>query len=221
MRREGHPAEETLGLDVIIHCPTCSSDSRMAVEWCTQRGSDARVEGDRQRQKTLDDYLSWMTDLILKDQLNGATGRIAQTLARTKTLTALHVLDGDRKAQVLQFLYEAALIGAPPKVNLNGADLRGANLDEATLAGAELRGVQFSKATFRGANLSGALLLGSDFRHADFSRANLECARLNQASLVGANFQDARVAGVDIEDADMRNASSRSLNSYEEVSHEK
>jgi hypothetical protein len=52
-----------------------------------------------------------------------------RTLARARTLTVLSRLDGDRKAQVVQFLHEAGLIDRQQHVlALSGADLNGANL---------------------------------------------------------------------------------------------
>ena len=101
-------------------------------------------------------------------------------------MAALRGLDGGRKAQLLQFLYEAGLIGPTPVVKLNGADFVGAKLDESVLKSVELRGVYFPKASFRKATLVDADLRGSDFTEADFTEANLKGANLIQANLSGA-----------------------------------
>jgi uncharacterized protein YjbI with pentapeptide repeats len=79
----------------------------------------------------------------------------------------LRILDGSRKAQTIQFLYESGLISKNPIVQLNGANLRRAEFSGATLSAVELRGVYFGKANFRGANLAGADVRGSDFSCAD------------------------------------------------------
>src|SRR5215213_8515887 len=80
-----------------------------------------------------------------------------RTVARARTLTILSRLDRARKRSVLQFLYEARLIGATPIgvshdkdeqvvqaiVDLSGADLRGIDLQGANLQGANLQGLAF------------------------------------------------------------------------------
>ena len=153
----------------------------------SRKKSQSRVEADRQRQSTLDDYLECMTEILLEGKLTGSSAiPAAKDIARTRTLAALRSLDGGRKAQLLQFLYEGGLIGPTPAVQLNGADFGGAQLDEAVLRGVELRGVYFPKASFRKAMLVNADFRGSDFEGADFTGANLEGANLAQANLSGA-----------------------------------
>jgi site-specific recombinase XerC len=61
-------------------------------------------------------------------------------LAKWQTLRVLPRLDGERKARVLQFLYETGLIIEERSVfDLLGADLRAAELRGANLRGADLR----------------------------------------------------------------------------------
>jgi hypothetical protein len=157
----------------------------------SRKASEARVEADRQRQKTLDDYLECMTSMLLARSLNAQeTSESARGIARTRTLAALRSLDGGRKAQLLQFLYESGLIGPSPVVQLNGADLTGAEMDEAVLRNAELRGVHFEGASFRNATLTGADLRGSDFSRADFTGATMDGTNFTQAILVDAVITD-------------------------------
>ena len=73
---------------------------------------------DRAHEEALRGYLEQMTTLITEHRLrssradlDGATD--AQALARTLTLTVLRRLDGDRRALVVQFLFEAGLMTAP------------------------------------------------------------------------------------------------------------
>src|SRR5438128_9862123 len=81
----------------------------------SRKVSEARVEADRQRQATLDQYLEAIADMLLKSSFTGASAvKDAKEVARTRTLAALRSLDGGRKAQLLQFLYEAGLVGSPP-----------------------------------------------------------------------------------------------------------
>ncbi|CAA9455971.1 MAG: Pentapeptide repeat family protein [uncultured Rubrobacteraceae bacterium] len=70
------------------------------------------------------------------------------------TLSVLPRLDGERKACVLQFLYETDLITKDPSVvDLLGADLGEANLNGANLSGTDLRGVDLNGANLREADL--------------------------------------------------------------------
>lgn len=173
----------------------------------SRKAADAKTENDRQRQKSLDDYFEWITDLILEGHLDSEQkGHEARSLARTKTLTVLRVLDGDRKAQVLQFLYEAQMLRSPPTISLVGADFRGAVLDEATLMNAEIRGSYFAGATFRAANLRGADMRGCDFTKADFSGANLMGGNFKQAILSGATLLATNLTDVNLDDADLSRA---------------
>ena len=79
--------------------------------------------------------------------------------------------------------------------NLRGADLRGADLCGADLRGADLRGADLCDAelyyaNLRGANLYGADLCGADLRGADLCDANLCNADLCDANLRGVKNTD-------------------------------
>ena len=88
------------------------------------------------------------------------------------------------------------------KINLGGADLRGANLGGANLCDANLRGADLCDAYLRGADLRGANLGG----------ANLCDANLGGADLGGANLCDAYLRGADLCDAYLRVAYLRGAN---------
>ena len=170
----------------------------------SRKRSERAVESDRQKQQILDGYFEYVSDLLLSNHLsNTTTADLARELARTRTLTALRLLDGKRKAQVLQFLYEARLIDPRPVINLNGADFKGALLDEATLSGAELRGAYFAGASIRFATLVGTDIRGSDFSGVDFTWSDLTNARLAQAKLDNANIQTATLKDTDLSDVDL------------------
>lgn len=78
------------------------------------------------------------------------------------------------------------------------ANLRGAQLDGADLRGADLTSGNLSQASLRGADLSGAILRGVDFNRSDLSGtilqganlalSNLQAARLDGTMLEGANL---------------------------------
>ena len=173
----------------------------------SRKRSERRLEADRQRQKTLDDYYTCLTELLLQGRLKCSdTNTEVRNIARTRTLAALRLLDPGRRAQLLQFVYEAGLINASPVINLNGADFTGALLDEATLAHAELRGVDFRGASLKNANLQHADLRGSDFSEAAFIRARLQNAKLVQARMTKANLTDADLRGADLDQVEFSGA---------------
>jgi hypothetical protein len=112
-----------------------------------------RIEDDRVQESVLQSYIQDMTGLLLDKGL--ATSKLddpVRQIARSRTLTAVRQLGGDRKGVLLQFLYESNLIRKiDPIVRLNGANLRDIDLrrdliqDESfTIVGAELGGVDLS-----------------------------------------------------------------------------
>ena len=72
-----------------------------------------------------------------------------------------------------------------PNENLDGEDLRLANLEGTNLSGS----------SFRKANLEGANLAGCDLSDCDFTGANLDGADLAFAKVDGAIFKDCSVEG--------------------------
>ncbi|MEW8338186.1 MAG: pentapeptide repeat-containing protein [Candidatus Thiodiazotropha sp.] len=170
----------------------------------SRKRSEQEVESDRQKQEILDDFFAYISELLLEKNLSNSCAQSAvREVARTRTLMALRLLDGKRKAQVLQFIYEAKLIHKNPIIQLNGADFRGALLDEATLSGAELRGVYFTGASIRRATLVGADLRGSDFSDVNFYGSNLRNAQLVQATLEGADLRTSILDNTDLSDVNL------------------
>ena len=68
------------------------------------------------------------------------------------------------------------------RINLRGADLRGADLSGGDLFGADLRGADLFGADLRGADLRGAGLRGADLSRADLRGADLRRAKFNWQS---------------------------------------
>jgi uncharacterized protein YjbI with pentapeptide repeats len=178
-----------------------------------QRTSDERqaqaeqaLEKQRAQDTTLEAYLGQMGTLLLHENLrNPEDDSEVETLAQARTLTVLARLGSDleqgpaRKRVVIQFLYEASLIGSligsnDPVISLKEADLAGVDLSGATLAGADLSGADLSGADLYswvfsstlyedGADLSGADLREADLFQANLSKTNLSRANLNYADL--------------------------------------
>ncbi len=183
------------------------------------RKQDRAIADDRRNQAILEAYLDRMTELLLrKDGLRESQeGDEVRSIARTRTLAVLRSLDGHRKGQVVQFLYESDLIG--PKlvvVLLNGAGLDGAelvvaNLDGANLIGAylaraDLRGAKLTRANLSGAFLSSANLIGADLGGAYLAGADLTRAKPMRANLSGANLYGADLSGAKLHWADLSGA---------------
>ncbi len=95
--------------------------------------------------------------------------------------------------------------------NLCGADLRGANLCDANLRGADLRGANLCDANLCGANLCdanlcGANLCGANLCDANLCDTNLCDANLCDTNLCDANLCDTNLRGADLYGADLRDA---------------
>jgi uncharacterized protein YjbI with pentapeptide repeats len=187
---------------------------------------DRRIAADRaaaeeaRRDGTLQGYLDQMSDLMLREKLLTSTQVSAvRAVARTVTLAALRRLDGERKAAVVQFLYEADLLRtyeadatiASPVVLLRGADLSGADLRHAELSGAELSGVNLTGADLTGADLNESHFVFSRLGHAQLSRTHLDTTDFTGADLTGADLSFAylvrtNLAGARLKDVNLTGA---------------
>jgi uncharacterized protein YjbI with pentapeptide repeats len=198
--------------------------SRRAEE--DRKRADERAQVDRElaadglRQAALQDYLDRMSELLLKEGLGGPQpSEAVRNVARAHTLTVLNRLksDGERKASVIQFLYEASLIRMPaPTVDLKNANLVQAKMWSANLHGAALAHVDLRRSTishadlrrtdFRGAHLGAVDLSKADLRKADLRKAKLLLTNLYEASLSGADLREAILRGADLREANLANA---------------
>jgi hypothetical protein len=192
------------------------------------RRSALKIADDQQQEATLKAYLDDMTTLLLGEKLGdqAPTSAEAAVLARSKTITALSRLtDPQRKAAVVQFLYESHLIGyydSPHSslhhsiidlsgallsgANLSSVNLSGANLSGADLSGANLSRADLSSATLRSAILRNANLSNADLFDADLYDANLSGAMVRDATLRSANLNEAYLGGIDLSGADLDSA---------------
>ncbi len=205
--------------------------------------SERRIEEQRAQDVALQEYLDQMSSLLLDDDrpLRQSTegSEEARILARARTLTVLTRLKGQlgtpqpeipqpgvpvsfRRGSVLQFLYEAHLIGhmpdqkpnegerIPAVISLAGADLSGSMIQGRTTK-LSLRGVDLHDTYLHGAILEGADLRDADLSGAFLGRANLSFTDLRDADLSGAflieaDLNSARLGGVDLSDAHLIDA---------------
>ena len=102
-------------------------------------------------------------------------------------------------SDVVESLRTARARGVRPEAP--GANLRRADLWNASLWGANLRGANLWGANLRRADLSGADLRGANLRDADLRRASLWVANLRDADLRGASLWGANLWGANLRDA--------------------
>lgn len=158
----------------------------------TQQKRQLETEQNKKNQDTLDTYFNRMTELLLKENLRiSPIDSEVRSVARTLTLTALKHVDGKRKGQIVQFLYEAKLI-------YKGRDITVINLDHADLTEADLSNLRLGQASFpycdfSKANLKGAWLKGANLAQSYFYQSNLEEAILDYAGLEYALFPEANL----------------------------
>ncbi len=152
------------------------------------------------RENALQQYLDKMTELLSEENQRLATNNSEQRyMARTRTLTVLRGLDGERKGIVVRFLHEATLIQGSDddvKILLVGSDLSYANLSGTTLKEINLNGTNLYYANMENSDLSSSYLKNSFLSGASLARANLS----------GANLSMANLENTDLTDADLREA---------------
>ena len=191
---------------------------------------ERELEEERLKESRLQAYLDSMSDLLLHEHLrtSDVDSEVSQ-VARARTLTVLRHLDGERKGILLRFLKEAGLIDrADPVISLLDADLSEAklfsvNLENAMLAGVDLRRADLQRTVLSGsslvdanlghalmldaklseADLSGAQMFSTDLAGADLSGATLKGAKLFQTLLMNANLTDADLTGTAFSEANL------------------
>jgi uncharacterized protein YjbI with pentapeptide repeats len=148
---------------------------------------------NQENQEKLEAYLNEMKNLLLKQGLlfSDEESEIRQT-ARSHTLSTLDGLDGQRKGEVIRFLYGTELIFANNTVislvnaNLQRTYLEGENLTWVNLAGADLTEANLSWTNLSWADLRKTVLVGADMFSTYLEKAHLDAANLQGANLFRA-----------------------------------
>jgi uncharacterized protein YjbI with pentapeptide repeats len=187
------PAVLALGAYVL----QTSQSSRQQEREDQRARTDRAIASEAQREQALQQYLDAMTELMLDRELRSSQKEDeVRTVGRTRTLTVLQRLDGERRGVVLQFLHEANLIQRTHSIlDLSGANLRDANVTRANLSGANLRDADLSGAKLSWANLSRADLSVVSLPDAHLRGANLHDATLSRSLLFKANLTGADLSG--------------------------
>ncbi len=183
-----------------------------------EREAEREIADDRLREAALQGYLDRMTELLLKEGLRTSEADDeSRAVARARTLTALRQLDGERKATLLRFLYEADLINRDDavivleradliKAKLWNANLSGANLSKVMLWGADLSEADLGEADLKEAILVGTNLSEADLGEVDLSGAIMDRANLHMVDLNQADLGEAVLIGADLSKADLSGA---------------
>jgi Pentapeptide repeats (8 copies) len=200
---------------------------------------EQEIEAERAEQVTLQAYFDQMGTLLLDRNLRAADENSdVRRLARARTLVVLDALGPTRQERVLRFLHEAELIRATPpdeqpviplkyaslenielphRILLRGADLQQAYLSGANLAHIDLRDTYLAGAHFEGTDLEGAHLQGADLsgtfsEGADLSDANLADVDLSNAEELWKGGTDMRERGAGLGHADLSGANLKGAN---------
>lgn len=166
-------------------------------------------EEERSRNETLNSFFNVITDLLQNHNLANSPSIQTRAMAKARINMTLSQLDGARKGQVLQFLYESDLIDISPKLRLLGANFNDSILDQIVLGDSEIRGAYFKNASIKNANLNKIILnssilekanlSGSQVDNADFGYTNLKKCKLKNMDLTKVNFE-----GADLTNANLR-----------------
>lgn len=140
---------------------------------------------DNTREDILQNYFNSMSELLVNQKLFEPEAEAGvRAMTRARTLATVRRLDGERKGNVIRFLYEAGLIKTGKTIvdlrqaDLLGSDLRGAllqnvNLSQTFLHQADLRGAVLDQVDLTDVGLHDAILRGADFRTANLTRIQL------------------------------------------------
>jgi uncharacterized protein YjbI with pentapeptide repeats len=180
-----------------------------------EKETASKSEYERSQNETLDSFVNIMTELITKHNLaNKSSSLETKIIARTRINLAFSNLNGARKGQVLQFLFESGLIDYNPKINIIGGNMKNTILDGIVLSKSEIKGVYFNNATIKEANLNEAIFTSCDFTKADlskslvintnFSYTNLTKSKLKNMDLTSVNFEGANLTKADLRGSKIR-----------------
>ncbi len=128
-------------------------------------------------------------------------------LAKNKIRDANFIKENEGILNVKSILGRAKLMNPDGwKANLESATLKGAQLKGVWLRGANLKGADLNAANLNAADLKGADLNVANLEGADLRFANLGGVKLYAANLEGANLWGAKLEGADLRHSDLKGA---------------
>lgn len=178
---------------------------------------ERQIAEERNQEVALSEYFDRITELLLDHNLKSTKkGSNEREVARTRTLTILRRLNGERKGIVLNFLIESGLIEIEdnnnPIVYLNKADFSYCKLQVGYLEKANLEGTNFQNADLWGTRLNGANLHSVDFNNACLKSVEFNGAHFLSTRFKGANLDCSDFQNTFLENVFFYNASLRSVN---------
>lgn len=84
-----------------------------------EKEKSKKREEERSQNEILESFLQTMTDLIIQYDLQNNPTSQKLAIARARISIATDNLNGERKGQVLQFLYESDLLNVNPKLSVS------------------------------------------------------------------------------------------------------
>lgn len=195
---------------------------------------EIEIAQDNQRHQILSGYFDQMTNLLLENKSgdSNVSNEVKLIIARSRTLNTLPQLDGNRKAQLLKFLYEARLLGGHCQIDLREFivsqcqesilklqdaifdetkferpfPLQGIDLSSASLAEAELVGIDLTQAKMQNVNLERANLTQATLIDAQMEKSILNSAQLIDARLNRANLSTSLLRNINLSGANLEDA---------------
>jgi len=178
-----------------------------------QRERELSIALLNKREQALQDYFDYMTHLFVEQDFSDEEHlEQAARIARARTMAVLEMLDPKQKGHLLRFLIEAELIHRDgPLFSMRRSDLRSIDLDPGSYNHSDLRGSNLDGASmpwcnFNSAYMTGVTMQNADLESTDFSSANLDYALLDGSDLYHASLRSAHLIKASLQDANLQRA---------------
>ena len=184
----------------------------------SEKQNDQKNTRERINEQTLQSYLDYMTVLILKENLiSSSENDSVRSIARSRTATALRILDSIRKGILINFINESSLIGKDPIIILKGMNISLAHLNKAKLPNsnfrfANLKYAKLSNAKLAFSNFQSAQLDNGDLSNADLESADLYLVELAEANLSSSTLVDANLTSAKMTKCNLQNSLASNAN---------
>lgn len=188
----------------------------------------AERTSDNQRSELMTKYYERMKELLVDDDMRNPEELEAQSMGRAMTLSTFRQLDGERKGELLKFLYDSQLIGGQCQpdsqssqphdcsiVNLNGAKLEKTTFDVSqhiSLPNADLESASLKEAILPKIQLTGAKMNRVNLSKANLSEALLEDTQMEKAILTGAKLTGALLPRANLSASNLQQANLQGTN---------
>lgn len=171
-----------------------------------EKSKTERKEKENQQNEILDSYFRTISELINKwNLLDKTQNNESRIIARTRTIVAVENLEGERKGQILQFLFESNLID-DEKLNILGANFREVQASGIVLRNTTIKGVHFCDSNFKNTFLDGSSFISCNFSNTNFNGASMENTNLGYSDLSYCKLTNIDLTRVNFEGANLNYA---------------